>query len=167
MKTTLTVTAAVITLLACGFGGPKSDNGGDKQPPNPPPVTEATKQRESPTPAQSTERAGGGSVTTTFRGTSGTDRVACGAINTEFMVEAYNGWIEWTAVPVGTDPTFTNPGTPVSTVTVTPASGKLENGQKALVKVRGTYTGTNKKFYIRVQEVVGGSKTMNGVSFTC
>jgi hypothetical protein len=161
---TLTLPAAIlaILLIACGSGSRDNNSGGntDNQPP---PVTKTT----APVPVETTERPGAGSLRTTLRDTTGTERVSCPAISTEFRIIADFGWIEWTAIAVSQEPTFQAPDQQAGSVTVTPSSGKLEKDQSVLVKVRGSYSGTNKTFWIRAQENSGTAASMNAVKFAC
>jgi hypothetical protein len=79
--------------------------------------------------------------------TEGTGPISCGSIDSEIKVTA-QGRSQWTAVAkrtyVQSDPVL------AKGVTVSPASGELESGRSATVRVQGSYEGATKVFYVFV-----------------
>jgi hypothetical protein len=79
--------------------------------------------------------------------TEGNRPISCDSINSEVKVTA-QGRSQWTAVSKRTyvqSDTVTAKG-----VTVSPASGELESGQSATIRVQGSFEGATKVFYVFV-----------------
>ncbi|MGW4897185.1 hypothetical protein ACWEQL_33725 [Kitasatospora sp. NPDC004240] len=113
-----------------------------------------------------------GSVQTTFRGTKGSERVDCSAIDTEFKVFPYKGKIRWTILVrdarPGAAPPY--PGSTPPGIVVSPGSGTLEDGQSQLVHLRGRFDGPGKRFWVLVTAPTSsGSSGSSGsiLEFSC
>jgi hypothetical protein len=125
-----------------GSSGGSSSGGGSK------------KATASNSPASSS--AGGGTsdsvgtVNLTFRGTSGSDSVSCSSISSEFTVSPNGGRIRWTALISDHDPDGPVPGRRPEGVSVEPSSGMLDPGNSQLVRVRGTFDGSDRHFWVKV-----------------
>ncbi len=173
-RTVAGVLAALAAVsVACSWG--RSDDGGSGAGDGERPATSAPRtdrpgpsapRTERPGPAATTGPASTGTVTVSFRGTRGSDRVRCAAIDTEFAVTAYQGPIVWTAEPRATEPArWPYDGNPAAGVGVEPASGTLAEGQSAVVRVRGTATG--RQFFIAVSAPNAAGHSLVSVPFSC
>jgi hypothetical protein len=93
-----------------------------------------------------------GTVGTTFRGTNGTDHVACSAINTELLIFPYDGRIRWTATASATKTdSFPYVGASLPSIVLQPSSGVLDLGQTQVLHISGTYDGgSGATFYVEV-----------------
>lgn len=104
-----------------------------------------------------------GTPSVTFRGTSGSDHVACPAIQSEFLVTAFGGRMNWSARAGRRTLT----GYPfvddlLDTVTLDPTNGTLEEGQSTLVRVGG-HADVAASFFVAVA-VRNGAQT---IEFLC
>jgi hypothetical protein len=92
-----------------------------------------------------------GTVNLTFRGTSGSDSVSCSSISSEFKVSPDGGRIRWTALISDHDPDGPVPGRRPEGVSVEPSSGMLDPGNSQVVRVRGSFDGSDRHFWVKVQ----------------
>lgn len=104
-----------------------------------------------PTAGPTTAPVTNGTPTVSFRGTSGSDRVACAAIDSEFAVGAYGGRMRWTA-------------TSARGVTLSPASGTLDEGRTVVVRVGGSSGGP---FTVVVSAPNSAGSGSVSVDFSC
>ena len=106
-----------------------------------------------------------------MRGTSGDDHVACGAIQTEFAVSMANddGRVRWTSQIREIDPRqYPFDGNELRGITLEPATGLLELGQRQLVRVRGTFDGgPGSRFYVVVSALNATGTGWVSAEFTC
>jgi hypothetical protein len=95
-----------------------------------------------------------GSPTVTMRGTNGDDHVACGAIQPEFAVSmaSGDGKVRWTGQVRDVSPRqYPFDGEELRAITLEPATGLLELGQRQLVRILGTFGGgPGSRFYVVV-----------------
>ena len=111
-----------------------------------------------------------GSVNVTMRQTQGTDHVACGDIQSEFAVylDAGQGKVRWTGQVFDAVPRqYPSELSPLSGVTIEPATGLLELGQRQLVRVSGRFNGPGSRFYVVVSAPNATGAGWVSVEFTC
>lgn len=102
----------------------------------------------------------------TFRGTNGTDTVQCSAINSELAVSAHGGPIAWSAKAYDRPSTkVPHDGVAVPGITFDPATGTLESGQRAVVRIRGSMSGST--FYVEVSAPNNAGFSAVTIPFTC
>ncbi|WP_051367270.1 hypothetical protein [Hamadaea tsunoensis] len=136
---------AAIT-IACGGGGSgdkgtSGNNGGGGSTAAPP---------DAASPAAGNSKAAAGSAAessgtpqATFRGTGGSDRVNCAAIDSALAVSAYRGQIVWTATAVDqtTQGQWPLQGNILRDVSFSPATGVMPDGKTATVHISGSVSG--------------------------
>jgi hypothetical protein len=125
----------------------------------------------SPSVGGSTQGRQFGNLTVTFRGTGGTDRVSCGAIQTEFAVTmaSGDGRVRWTGQATDVLPRQVPfDGARLTSATLEPDTGLLEPGQVQVIRVRGTFSGRRgQQFYVVVQALNSVGTAGNSIPFTC
>lgn len=125
------------------------------------------------TDSNSVPSAGGGSsdsvgtVNLTFRGTSGSDSVSCSSISSEFKVSPNGGRIRWTSLISDHDPDGPVPGRRPEDVSVEPSSGMLDPGDSQVVRVRGSFDGSDRHFWVKVQAPNRSGSGGVTVQFNC
>lgn len=159
MKTILSLTLLVIVAavawavapgklhlnFSTGNGSPSQQETGGGG--TPAPVGKTPIRTPAPDPVTDSK----GTPVVTFRGTSGSDRVSCSAIDTEFKLEAYGGRMRWTAqAPAG--------------ITADPSSGALDRDESTVIHVSGTSAGP---FSVVVQAPNRAGSGSTSVQFTC
>lgn len=169
MRPNRSATAVLVLLgavaVGCGFGrsgGDVSGSGADTAPSVVKP-TSAGPRKSTPSPQAPKST---GTVQVTFRGTSGTDTVRCSAVNSELAVSANGGPIAWSAKAYDRPSTkVPHDGTPIAKVTFDPPSGTLESGESAVVRIRGSFSGS--QFYVEVSAPNNSGFSAVTVPFTC
>jgi hypothetical protein len=152
-KRTVFAALTALTLLGCGWTSPPGDS---SEPDQAAPAETGLAQPTTAAPPVP-EKPRQGTVFVTMRGTTGTERVNCSNIVTEFLVSPTGAYIEWTAQAMDREPSSGRiNGNRISTITLSPASGTVQPGQSQLVKVRGNYDGQDRRFWVPVRNEFGG-----------
>jgi hypothetical protein len=142
----LGLAAAAAVTIACGGGGSSNsgsgggsgNSGGGGSSVAPPGDTSPAAAKTKDTGPDSS-----GTPQADFRGTSGSDQVRCGAIDTEMAVRPYRGQIVWTATALDrtTQGSWPLQGNVLNGVSFSPATGVLPDGQTAIVRISGSVSG--------------------------
>jgi hypothetical protein len=150
------VVGALVVVLGVGACGNKSGGSANPGDPGGAKPGDGTSQVPKTTGPGSTGGSTGspndsdGTVEVTFRGTSGSDRVSCSSIASEFKVSANGGRVRWTTQLADHDPDGPVPSRTPEGVSVSPGSGTLDQGQSTVVRVRGNFDGRDRKFWVKV-----------------
>jgi hypothetical protein len=94
---------------------------------------------------------------------NGSDRISCDSVNTEVKLVAKEGTARWSA-SAKRSPNFADK-LAAQGVQVSPGSGELDEGDSAVIRVRGSFDKTNKYFYVVV--VSRDGSTSHSVEFKC
>lgn len=121
----------------------------------------------SPSPQVTEEKPG--VVQADIRGTKGTERVSCSAIETEFRVSADQGKVRWSlhirdAAPGARAP---YPGNTPPGIVADATSGTLENGQSRIVRLRGRFDGPGRAFFVVVDAPTASGSSGVTFKFSC
>jgi hypothetical protein len=112
-----------------------------------------------------------GNLVSTFRQTSGSDAVSCGAVDTEFAVSmaSGDGKVRWTGQARDILPQrMPFPGSQLSGISLEPQTGLLEIGQRQVIRVRGTFDGRpGQQFWVVVSAPNATGSGWTSVPFTC
>lgn len=149
---------AVLGTSACSLFGNNSGGGDGGAVPRPGPVTDSSKP-SNPKPSDPGETAAKGYAEVAY---GGSEKVDCGAVNTQVKLTAHEGRAAWTARAQLGDSFVAN--APASGVRVSPASGTLDDGRGSTIQVSGAFN-TAKFFYVMV--VSRSGSTGKAVKFTC
>lgn len=157
---------ATALIVGCDWGN-SGNNGGGSSTPGP----QETSAGSAPAPASKAppapELKSTGTVLLTFRGTSGTDRVACSSIASEVKITAYSGRIVWTARAVDRQPTgWPIGGNSLSGVTLEPATGVLEEGGSTVMRIGGSIDGGS-AFWLAVSAPNTSGHGYQTIQFNC
>jgi hypothetical protein len=145
----LSLAMAAAGAIACGGGG-SSDRGSDSGDSGAGGRSTSAAPDDVSPAASKTKGAEGGSAPDSsgtpqadFRGTSGSDQVRCGAIDSELAVRPYRGQIVWTATALDrtTQSSWPLQGNVLNDVSFSPATGVLPDGQSAIVHISGSVSG--------------------------
>jgi hypothetical protein len=169
MKQRISILAALvgaITVIACGLH--KSAPPAPAEPPATVQSASAAASKAAPPPSTDSTDDSVGTVFTTMRGTNGSQRVSCDAIATEFKLEPNGGRIRWTAQALDryTDKPW-EPGSVASGVTVTPSSGVLDPGASQVIRISGSFTGPDRKFWVAVSAPNRTGHSGSTIEFSC
>jgi type IV pilus biogenesis protein CpaD/CtpE len=94
---------------------------------------------------------------------NGSDRISCDSVDAEVELVAKEGTARWSA-SAKRSPNFADK-LAAQGVQVSPASGELEEGDSAAIRVRGSFDKANKYFYVVV--VSRDGSTSHAVEFKC
>lgn len=160
-----TILAGVVAtglIVGCSWG----NSGHESEPRDNPP--ESVPSAAAPSPqAPAPELASTGTVLLTFRGTSGTDRVACSSITSEVKITAYSGRIVWTAQAVDRQPSgWPIGGNRLSDVTFDPPTGVLEEGGSTVMRIGGSFSGGG-AFFVAVSAPNSAGHGYQTIQFNC
>jgi hypothetical protein len=157
--------AVVVVAVVGGIDGPSTSESSTTSDTRTPAATRTTDSRPAPVDP---DTGFSGTVTTTFRGTRGSQNVRCESIDTEFAVAPHGGRMRWTAQAFDRYPgNVPYRATAAAGVVVEPAAGELAAGQRIVVRVRGTFAG--RQFWVGVQSVrpSGSVYAGNAIEFRC